>query len=55
MIKGREPLACVCSHFAECIKDGKRPKSGGENALRVVRVLEAAERSLRRNGRKVRL
>lgn len=45
-----EPLRNECLHFAECAAEGRRPRTDGWNGLRVVRVLEAAERSLARNG-----
>jgi len=45
-----EPLRNECLHFAECAAAGRRPRTDGWNGLRVVRVLEAAERSLARNG-----
>jgi len=45
-----EPLRNECDHFIECINQGKRPSADGENGLRVVRVLEAAERSLKNRG-----
>jgi predicted dehydrogenase len=45
-----EPLRTECTHFIECIEKGGRPVTDGENGLSVVRVLEAAELSLRRNG-----
>lgn len=41
-----EPLRVECEHFIECITDGSRPQSCGRTGLKVVRVLEAAERSL---------
>ena len=46
-----EPLATECRHFLECIRDGTEPLSGGENGLQVLRVLEAADRSLRTGGK----
>jgi len=45
-----EPLKAECDHFLECIASGKQPLTGGGEALAVVRVLEAIERSLRRDG-----
>jgi len=40
-------------HFIECVREGKRPRSDGEVGLRVVRVLEAAMRSLRSGGARI--
>jgi predicted dehydrogenase len=45
-----EPLRNECLHFVECIRDHKHPLTDAENGLRVVRVLEAAQRSLELNG-----
>lgn len=46
-----EPLAIECRHFVECIAEGgKTPRTDGEDGLRVVRVLDAAQRSLRSGG-----
>jgi predicted dehydrogenase len=41
-----EPLRAECEHFVECVREGRAPLSGGESGLRVVRVLEALQRSL---------
>ena len=45
-----EPLEVECRHFVECVEQGKRPLTDGASALRVVRVLEAAQRSLESRG-----
>jgi predicted dehydrogenase len=45
-----EPLEVECRHFVECVAGGKRPLTDGASALRVVRVLEAAQRSLESRG-----
>jgi predicted dehydrogenase len=45
-----EPLRVECEHFLECIRTGARPRSDGESGLRVVRVLEALQRSMREHG-----
>jgi len=42
-----EPLLAECQHFLECAETGQRPRSDGLAGLRVVQVLEAAERSMR--------
>jgi len=41
-----EPLRIECEHFVECIRTGATPRSDGHSGLRVVRVLEALQRSL---------
>jgi predicted dehydrogenase len=45
-IANREPLRLECEHFVECVREGRRPRSDGEAGLRVVRVLDALQRSL---------
>jgi predicted dehydrogenase len=50
-----EPLRNECAHLIECIRTQSRPRTDGENGLRVVRVLEAAQRSLERGGESVRV
>ena len=49
-IESTEPLATEVSHFCNCMKTGEKPRSDGVNGLQVVRVLEAAEKSLRNSG-----
>jgi predicted dehydrogenase len=43
-----EPLRIECEHFVECLRTGATPRSDGHSGLRVVRVLEALQRSLER-------
>jgi predicted dehydrogenase len=50
-----EALQLEVRHFIECIRDGVTPRSDGEAGVRVVRVLEAANRSLRAAGARVSL
>ncbi|MFN2217035.1 MAG: Gfo/Idh/MocA family protein [Anaerolineae bacterium] len=50
-----EPLRNECAHFIECVRTGATPRTGGENGLRVVKVLEAAQHSLSQGGNAVRL
>ena len=51
----REALAGVCAHFAECVRTRARPLTGGAEGLDSVRVLEAAQWSLRHAGQLVTL
>jgi predicted dehydrogenase len=48
-----EPLRNMVEHFADCIENGATPVSGGEQGLRVVRILEAAQASLKSGGMRV--
>jgi predicted dehydrogenase len=41
-----EPLRVECEHFLQCVRTGATPRSDGHSGLRVVRVLEALQRSL---------
>jgi predicted dehydrogenase len=50
-----EPLRIECLHFLECVEKGKAPRSDGRDGLRVVRVLDAAARSLKAGGAPVNL
>ena len=48
---GREPLALAAEHFVESVIAGTEPLTSGARSLRVVEVLEAAERGATRDGR----
>lgn len=48
-----EPLRKQCEHFLECIEHGLTPRSDGYSGLRVVCVLEAASKSLKKGGQAV--
>ena len=54
-IDAAEPLALECADFLRCIRTGARPRSDGAFGLQVVRVLEAAQKSLKLGGARVRL
>ena len=45
-----EPLRLQCLQFLECIETRRRPLTDGESGLRVLRVLDAAGRSLASGG-----
>jgi len=46
-----EPLRVECQHFVDCVREGRRPDTDGHSGLRVVRVLEALQRTLDASGR----
>jgi predicted dehydrogenase len=48
-----EALATEVAHFIECVTNGTRPITDGEAGLRVVRLLEAASKSMANQGRLV--
>jgi predicted dehydrogenase len=52
-IRFEEPLRVQCQHFLDCIRDGKAPQTDGYNGMRVVQVVEAAQRSLMNGGERV--
>lgn len=41
-----EPLKLECEHFLTCIREGKRPITDGAEGLKVLEVLNAAQRSM---------
>jgi predicted dehydrogenase len=45
-----EPLYIECAHFLECIQTGREPDTSPRSGVEVVRVIQAAERSLRAGG-----
>jgi predicted dehydrogenase len=45
-----EPLYLECAHFLECIQTGRTPDTSPRSGIDVVRVIQAAERSMRRGG-----
>jgi predicted dehydrogenase len=49
-VKQEEPLKVECQHFLDCIQHGKTPITSGKEGLDVVRILEAANESLKHNG-----
>jgi len=54
-IESTEPLSLECSHFLDCIVRGRQPLVSTESALEVVRIIEAANKSLKNKGKIVSL
>jgi predicted dehydrogenase len=50
-----EPLELECRHFIECVTNNRRPLTDGNSGAQVVRVLEAAQRSIGEDGAPVAL
>jgi predicted dehydrogenase len=48
-----EPLREECLHFLQCIQTRATPRTDGQNGLRVLELLHAAQRSLDTNGHPV--
>lgn len=54
-IKQEEPLKTECQHFLSCIQQGSQPLTDGNQGLNLVKILEAASESLKRDGAPVHL
>lgn len=48
-----EALEVVCRHFIDCVRERTKPMTDGASGLRVVRLLELAQESLREGGRPI--
>ncbi|MBM4348310.1 MAG: Gfo/Idh/MocA family oxidoreductase [Deltaproteobacteria bacterium] len=49
-IKMTEPLRAEAEHFIQCIQSRKQPKTGGQDGVDVVKILVAAQESLKQKG-----
>ena len=49
-VDGTEPMRLECQHFLTCVQTRERPLTDGWNGLRVLKVLEASQRSSERGG-----
>lgn len=54
-IENKEPLNVMAMDFIDCIKNNKKPLTDGYSGLKVVKVLEAMQESLKNDGKKVKL
>lgn len=52
-VKQEEPLKVECQHFIDCIRNKQKPISDGNQALNLVRILEASSASLATNGGRI--
>jgi UDP-2-acetamido-3-amino-2,3-dideoxy-glucuronate N-acetyltransferase len=50
-----EPLRLECRHFLKCLETRQTPRTDGRDGWRVLKVLEASQRSLNMNGEPVQL
>jgi predicted dehydrogenase len=50
-----EALSLATAHFLDCIKHNKKPITDGISGLNVVRLLEAAEKSIKQHGKEIKL
>ncbi len=46
-----EPMKKMCRHFLQSFESGKEPRSDGKDGLEVLKVLDAARRSLKNGGK----
>lgn len=54
-LPGSEPLARMTEHFVACIRNSQQPISDGKVGLRIVKILDAAQRSIKAQGGRIRL
>ncbi|MDQ3665316.1 MAG: Gfo/Idh/MocA family oxidoreductase [Acidobacteriota bacterium] len=50
-LEATEALLTEALHFIDCISNGTKPETDGQAGLRLIQVVEAAERSLRSRGK----
>lgn len=50
-----EPLRLECEHFLDCIKTRKKPKTDSQEALKVLKILNACQKSLNTNGKLIKI
>ena len=50
-----EPLKRECLHFLNCITNGERPATDGNEGLRVLRILNTSQLSMDQQGKRIRL
>ena len=54
-LESREPLEAEAEHILSCVRNRTRPRADGEAGFRVIRILEAAQRSIQSGGAPVSL
>ena len=52
-IETDEPMRLACEEFVACIREGRAPRTDGRDGLAVVRLLDAARRSLDSGGARI--
>lgn len=55
VVDENEPLLSECQHFIDCCQQGLKPRTDGQEGLNVLRVLDAAQRSLQTDGQSIAL
>lgn len=51
----QEPLRLQCQHFIDCVRKKKQPFTDGKSGAQVVKVMNAIDKSLKSNGRTIKL
>jgi len=54
-LDNREALSAEVEHFISCVRDRTKPLADGNAGLKVVRMLEATQRSIENNGQRVKI
>lgn len=54
-ISQQEPLRTMVSHFVECVRERRQPLTNGRAGLEIVRILDAAQRSIKAQGGRITL
>ena len=54
-VENIEPLKAECAHFVSSVENNTEPRSNGEKGVEVLRILEAASKSLELGGKNIRL
>ncbi len=53
ILENTEPLQVELRHFLDCVETRMKPKTDGMSGLRVIKILELAERSLQNGGEQI--
>ena len=54
-LDGAEALGLMAKHFVHCVATGEKPITSADSGLRIVRILEAATKSMNQFGRLIEL
>ena len=54
-VPAEEPLRIMAAHFADCVENNRTPVTDAQAGLRVVRILDAAQRSIKAQGGRITL